>query len=862
MIVGSGLRASLSAGAAVACMAVATSAAAETRNFNVPAQAAGAGVATFAQQADVQVLMTEAAARGLRTGAVQGTMSVEQGLAKLLSGSGLAVATNDGRTITLKRVAAGPQGEAAAVTAAANPTEVDEVTVTGTNIRGLERIAAPAVAFTRQDLARTGFETLESVLASLPSNLGEISPAGAVGTGVSRIANSNTDGTSGVSLRGLGPDATLVLVNGKRRAGGVSGGVVDLSAIPLSAVERIDVVTGGRSAIYGSDAVAGVVNVTLRRRFQGAESQFSYGGARDGGERLQLSHVLGIGDTDRGLVLAADYLETSALDVVQTGIPTVSAGGIVPERFTLIPKSTRMAVIASGSVRPSDDLEIYGDGGYTFRKSKADLGYRSGPTRVVQNTVTSARQTDASVGARLSRGDWTIDASASLSRADIVNRAYTPTIAGLDQRAEVRTAMIVADGPTPMIAGLQPRVAVGAEVRRESLDAKSNRTGLVTNDLARDVRSVFGELAIPLFDTAAGSSLFELSLAGRYDDYSRIGGSFTPQAGLIFQPRPWLTVRGAYSEAFRAPDLSTLQLSNALAVWSMPDPTSPTGRGTVLFNSGGNADLKPETARTWTFGVDVQPTPTTKVSLNYFHIRYRNRIDEPAIGGDRLLVLRQAALYPTLLNRAPSRALVDALRAQAASFSNFGTDVPFNPATQDVLTVFPNLVYFDNRRANVAEDTASGIDLDATTRRGPWIASLRATYFLALDRKTTPDTPAISQLERQGKPTDFRARAGLGREGEVLSAYAYVNYSDGYFDKVATPPRSISPWATLDLVLRVDGNGLSSPMLEGVTATFSADNVLDARPPRFANQTFGLGYDPANANPYGRYVSVRLAKRW
>jgi outer membrane cobalamin receptor len=88
---------------------------------------------------------------------------------------------------------------------------------------------------------------------------------------------------AGVNLRGLGSDATLVLVNGHRLSPTGAGNFVDISQIPVGAIDRIDVVTDGSSAIYGSDAVGGVVNIRLRNDFDGAETRLQYGSMADGG---------------------------------------------------------------------------------------------------------------------------------------------------------------------------------------------------------------------------------------------------------------------------------------------------------------------------------------------------------------------------------------------------------------------------------------------------------------------------------------------------------------------------------------------------------------------------------------------------
>src|SRR3546814_2275030 len=97
------------------------------------------------------------------------------------------------------------------------------------------------------------------------------------------LANQNLTGGSALNLRGLGPDASLTLLNGRRMAYGGIAQAIDISAIPVEAVDRIDIVADGASAIYGSDAVGGVANVVLKRDFDGFALGARYGTATDGG---------------------------------------------------------------------------------------------------------------------------------------------------------------------------------------------------------------------------------------------------------------------------------------------------------------------------------------------------------------------------------------------------------------------------------------------------------------------------------------------------------------------------------------------------------------------------------------------------
>lgn len=159
------------------------------------------------------------------------------------------------------------------------PAEAEEIVVTGSRIRRAEgESPSPVTILTREDLDRSGRATVAEALAQLPQNL-----APPIGEGAG-----DTNPAGRVNLRGLGADNTLVLVNSRRVAYsglGPTGGTafVDLNSIPLAAVERIEVMTDGGSAIYGSDAVAGVVNIILKRDFSGLDVNLGYGASSEGG---------------------------------------------------------------------------------------------------------------------------------------------------------------------------------------------------------------------------------------------------------------------------------------------------------------------------------------------------------------------------------------------------------------------------------------------------------------------------------------------------------------------------------------------------------------------------------------------------
>ena len=148
--------------------------------------------------------------------------------------------------------------------------EVDTIVVTGSRIRSANlEGSSPVTQVTAADIATQGVTRVEDLINQLPQAFGQLQ-----GSTVSNGA----DGTATVSLRGLGSRRTLVLIDGKRMPyGGVNDSAADLNQIPASMVERVEVLTGGASAVYGSDAVAGVVNFIMKKDFEGVELEAQYG---------------------------------------------------------------------------------------------------------------------------------------------------------------------------------------------------------------------------------------------------------------------------------------------------------------------------------------------------------------------------------------------------------------------------------------------------------------------------------------------------------------------------------------------------------------------------------------------------------
>ena len=197
---------------------------------------------------------------------------------------------------------------AAATAQESEPGAVEEVVVTGSRIARKDLTGAgPVTIITAPEIAATGVTSLEVLLQRLPAS------AGSGGNQTSAYWVSNGWGTPQINLRGLGINRTLVLLNGRRIVAGGTGAntAVDLSMIPMAIVERIEVLKDGASAIYGADAVAGVVNIITKTEFDGVDAAVKVGAAFEGdGEELQLDLTWGVTNDKGSLIASISYQST------------------------------------------------------------------------------------------------------------------------------------------------------------------------------------------------------------------------------------------------------------------------------------------------------------------------------------------------------------------------------------------------------------------------------------------------------------------------------------------------------------------------------------------------------------------------
>ncbi|MET0658253.1 MAG: TonB-dependent receptor plug domain-containing protein, partial [Steroidobacteraceae bacterium] len=301
-----------------------TWAAGPTVEFHIPAGNASQTLREFYLQSQVRVLYLADTVKGIETQSISGTFEASDALAHMLERTGLSYEFDGENSVVIKpatAVAAAPQaastpsapGEGPSLplppaTGTSKQVKVEEVLVTGSQIHGVFDITSPLIPLERREMKRTNYATVQDTVQTLP-----LASSASRGEVIGGLGNFNRGAS--INLRGLGDGATLVLVNGRRQpVAGMRGDFVDVSHIPWSMVDRIEVLPDGGSALYGSDAVAGVVNVILRQNVEGTETQLRYGTAPGGATELLVAQLAGHRwDTGRWLV-GYQYYERAALD--------------------------------------------------------------------------------------------------------------------------------------------------------------------------------------------------------------------------------------------------------------------------------------------------------------------------------------------------------------------------------------------------------------------------------------------------------------------------------------------------------------------------------------------------------------------
>ena len=306
----------IAAAIAMAFGTIATAAAAADErkvSLDIERKNAGAALVELGESAGIQIAVPSGISGEKELGPINGRYTVVEALDSMLKDSGLAYhfAANDSVAIGLDEAEPDGGGDGGGVIEPAlleddEEDDVELIVVTGSRLpRQPGQMDRQVAVYDRLDIEATGAGTLEEFMRRIPQSFNAPTSNGAAFAGTFG-STSNYFGAAGVNLRGLGERATLVLIDGKRTArGGVLGEATDINQIPLSMIENIEVIFDGASAIYGADAVGGVVNVITRKDYQGVDARITHNQPAGGGTAdtiFSLGATRSWGETNTGSV--------------------------------------------------------------------------------------------------------------------------------------------------------------------------------------------------------------------------------------------------------------------------------------------------------------------------------------------------------------------------------------------------------------------------------------------------------------------------------------------------------------------------------------------------------------------------------
>lgn len=901
------------------CLA-ALSFAADLQRVDIPAGELGGALQSLTKQTGIELVYQTEAIKGVKTKGVSGTLSPVDALTRLLEGTGLKVNTDSTGAMLIaapqaargssnriapsagnldsnarlarsnasgqSQSAAGPQNtDTSNSTSGSSKTEgLEEIIVTGTHIHNVAPIS-PVITITHEDLVRQGYSTIAQAIEQLPQNfLGAASPAANPISGFGGgSATLNLTFASSINLRGLGPNATLVLLNGRRMAPEAITGAADISAIPVNVIDRIEILTDGASSVYGADAVAGVVNIITRQNFSGLQVGAGVTGISEGKTPDHNANVMGgFSWTGGGLVASADFEKDNPLYARNRYFTDQ-----LPDPWALTPKNETANLYLNLHQEISDKVTLSGDMFATrrdFEDSASEFGAGTLPVTF------SGRVYQYNASLEL---DYRISSEWNLSVVGQASKEQEQTIEYLPFRNEVvaqpndyRVASLESriDGRLFDTPGGAARAAIGAQFRREDFDTVQYESvagtpfpGLLTKS-SRHESSAYGELVLPLIGKDNAMSLVQdlrLDFSGRYDNYSDFGHTFNPRVGLQWKPVSGVTLHGSYSRSFQVPTLYEASSANQAALVGLfSDPESASGSTLTLLTAGGNPNLQPEKAKNLNFGVTYEPSFATglKIDASYFSIHFDNRIITLSDLGFFLNVLQQESVLGSLVERNPPLSqITQALNVPGGAVNWAGGNfmpAPYVPG--DIKALVP-LGYI-----NASTDTVAGEDL-AVHYTGPDLkigrfrADVDASYFNKYNYQLAAGAPTSSFLNIALNPLRLRAKANVGWAKNAWSVNARINFSNKYGNTQNSTESSaaciaecsISSWATVDFGLSYAPlTGTVPRWLEETRLALIVTNAFNRAPPSVTGLSPNEGFDPFNANPLLRTFGVTFTKRW
>lgn len=841
--------------AGLAMIAPAMSEASTGRAYNLPAQALGSTLTAIGRISGENVIVAARLVAGKRAPSLSGRFDTAEALARVLSGTGLH-AVRVGRGFVVQEEGAPP----AQVRGEGSDDEA-EIVVTGSRIRGAP-VASLVLVRTAEMIRDEGQATLGEVIRSIPQNFGGGQNPG-IGANVPAASGVNVGSGTSINLRGLGSDATLTLLNGRRLAYSASRQSVDVSAIPANAVERIEVVADGASALYGSDAIAGVANIQLRRDAQGVTTSARLGASTDGGNFEQIyGAVTGGRWGGGGAILAYEFGRNTAIAAADRDYARDRAPGL-----DLYPSMKRHSVVLSGHQSLGSEFEVSVDLLYNHRNSFSQFALTPGGLMVRRAEQPSESTTRAvAPSLRWSPGAWRFEIAGSSGRDQV--RYATNQFAGaqLTSRTfgcycnDAQAVELSGDGPLVALPGGRGKIAFGVGYRNNRLVSARGDNVAQNVDESQDSRYAYGEISLPLVGAAQGVRgvhRLHASAALRHEDYPGIGAVTTPKLGLVYAPSADFELKASGGRSFRAPTL--YQRFQPLIVAVLPASVFggvglPPSASAFLLSGGRNA-LRPERAKTWSVTAALSPRAVEglRVEASYFETHYRDRIVAPVTFIARALA---DPIYSGQIERSPDIATLEALRLGAVQFLN-STGRPYDPATV--------VAIIDNANLNAGRQTVRGVDglvrYDREIGAGRLSTSV-ALGYLESEQQLTPTQPVLDLAGAIFNPPHFRGRATLGWNQRDITVTGVISHIGGVEDRRVSPAVDVGGLTQADLTLRYRTDERFG-WWRGLDFVLTVQNIFNAKPDTIATTLpYDTPYDSTNYSPFGRFVAFSVAKSW
>jgi len=760
---------------------------------------------------------------------------------------------------------------------------LDEVVVTGTRV-GRSRLdtLSPVDVFHSGDLQEQASTELAEALASVAPSITFPRPSATDGTDVIRPA----------ALRGLSPDQTLVLVNGARRHtsalvnvnGSIGRGsaAVDLNAIPTAAVERVEILREGASAQYGSDAIAGVINLRLREAREGGAITTTLGqyfteveaarGSRDeqDGRTVTVSGWAGLPLGPEGFLTVSaevrDREPTSRGDLDPRVAPTR-----VTSRYG-DPQARDYTVYLNAGLPLENGVEAYGWAGYQNRDAEAAAFFRIPsnsnnvpaiyPDGFLPLIGADVQDFTAAAGLRGEVGGWQTDLNLVFGRNEIDYRvsntlnptygaqsptafeaggfAYHQLVLGLDLTRGFEVGFA---GPLNVSAGLEARregyqIRAGepASYARGSINPAATPgaqgfPGLQPSNEVDEDRSALGayvDLEADVTDHLSGS------LAVRTENYSDFGSTTTGRAAARYKVTPALAVRGSVSTGFRAPSLqqSFYTATSTNFINGVPFETGTFPATSAVSQALGAQQLEPEKSLNYGLGLVFNRGPF-ELTADAYRIDVDNRI----------------VLSDNLGGRADILALLQPFGITQARFFTNGVDT--RTEGLDIVA-----------RYRVSTDRLGRFDFTGA-------ASFSDTEITRL-----PSTNTLSALTPPpvlfGRVSQNIIQSGTPNK-KLVAAVDWGRDMFGLTARVTHYGEAVEPGTTAAADIRTGEKTLVDlearyDLGRGINLALGVDNLFDVYPditPAALNSTGALAftrYSPFGFN--GRFAYVRVGYQW